>query len=281
MIESDKAPAPAGFGSYSELYSVAFRQAVIGEFVSSLMLLYITVGTIVYSQDRGGIAVENATQISICVGVTVTVLIYIFAGVSGAHFNSCFSFATALTGRISWMRCACYSVAQVAGMTVGAQLIAWGAPAQFARAGGTANLIQQGFSSGQALVVEVAITVFVFTMCLAAMDSERHQSLGLAGGRGATYAPMISPIVAGMAVTSALFFGIPVSSGCLNSSRALAVAIVSGNGWQDMWVFVVGPYLGAAAAAALYVGLFAGPGWHAQASAAICQLCGRRYRGGA
>ena len=263
-------------GSLAEWRSASFRQAVAGEFVASFLLLYITSGTIVYSQDRGGIAVENATQISICVGLTVTVLIFIFAGVSGAHFNSCFSFATALTGRITWLRCATYTVAQVAGMAAGAQAVAWGAPVLFARAGGTANLIQPGFSAGQALLVEVAITVFVFIMCLSSMDCERHTARGLAGGAGgAEYAPLISPIVAGMAVTSALFFGIPVSSGCLNASRALAVALVSGNGWRDLWVFLVGPYLGAAAAAALYVGLFAGPGWHAQASAAVCQLCGR------
>jgi glycerol uptake facilitator-like aquaporin len=110
------------------------------------------------------------------------------------------------------------------------------------------------------------------------MDAERHRP-ARAGGSGAEFAPQIAPLVAGTAVTTALFVGIPVSSGCLNSSRALAVAMVSGVGWPDLWVFIVGPYAGATAAAALYTGVFAGAGWHAQAAAAAG--CGPRRGGGA
>jgi glycerol uptake facilitator-like aquaporin len=248
----------------AELRSAELRRGAAGEFTASLLLVWITLGTVIYSSDDG-IGVENQTQISLCVGACVSVLIFIFAGVSGAHFNSCFSFAVALSGRSSWLRAAVYSAAQVAGMATGAALVAAGSPALFAKAGGGANLVQPGFSAGAALCVEVFITCYVFLLCFAIMDAERRPPAAAAA---------IGPLVAGMAVTSALYVGIPVSSGCLNSSRALAVALVSGNGWRDLWVFIVGPYAGAALCVALYCGVFASPGWHAAWLQHLRQGCG-------
>ena len=244
------ARAPRG-GILAELGSAELRRAAAGEFVASLLLLFITLGTVIFSNDAG-IGVENQVQISVCVGATVSVLIFIFASVSGAHFNSGFSFAVALAGRMTWLRAAVFTVAQVLGMVAGTALVAAGSPALFAKAGGGANLVQPGFSAAQALGVEVFITFFVFILCFAIMDAERHPPGGV----------VIGPLVAGMAVTTALFVGIPVSSGCLNSSRALAVAAVSGRGWGDLWVFIVGPYLGATLAVLVYCIFFAAPGWH-------------------
>ena len=72
------------------------------------------------------------------------------------------------------------------------------APARPPQANGTANLVQPGFTSAQAVAVEVAITFFVFMLCLSCMDAERHRP-ARAGGSGAEYAPQIAPLVAGTA----------------------------------------------------------------------------------
>jgi hypothetical protein len=145
MVGAEAIPAPAGLGSVAELRSAEFRQSCAAEFLASLLLLYVTVGTIVYSRDAGGIGVENQVQISVCVGCMVSVLIFIFGGISGAHFNACFSYACAITGRISWLRCAAFSAAQVAGMCAGTLLVRMGAPALFAKVrGGRALQCRRG-----------------------------------------------------------------------------------------------------------------------------------------
>lgn len=240
---------------------MSLRQGCVGEAVGSYLLLFVSVATIVYSQDRGGITSENQLQIAIMVGTTVSVLLFIFTGVSGAHFNMCFSWACAISNSMSWFRCLCYSISQIVGMIAGTLTVRLLSPALFERANGAANMVQPPFSSGQAFWAEAFITFYVFFMCFACMDGPRSATPRNGEGR-AMHVRALFPLVVGAAVTSALFLAIPVSSGCLNTSRALAVAAVSGR-WEHISVFIFGPYVGATLCAIVYVGLFAHKDWHA------------------
>ena len=53
-------------------------------------------------------------------GLTLAILIYATANISGGHLNPAVTLATCLTGHTSWARGALYSIAQLAGAIFGA-----------------------------------------------------------------------------------------------------------------------------------------------------------------
>ena len=57
-------------------------------------------------------------------------------------------------------------------------------------------------------------------------------------------------IVGAVIALEALFAG-PISGASMNPARSLAPAIVSGT-WQDQWLYVAGPAIGAVAGVLLY-----------------------------
>lgn len=62
-------------------------------------------------------------RVSLIFGNAITILIFIFAGISGANINPAVSFALALTQTISPARAICYAVAQCIGAVAGAGFV--------------------------------------------------------------------------------------------------------------------------------------------------------------
>jgi len=69
----------------------------------------------------------------------------------------------------------------------------------------------------------------------------------------------VAPIAVGFAVACAVFIGGPISGGAANPARALGPEIVSGS-FTGAWIYIVGPLIGAVAAAFLYDGFIAQAG---------------------
>ena len=62
-------------------------------------------------------------RVALIFGNAITILIFIFAGISGANINPAVSFALALTQTISPARAICYAVAQCIGAVAGAGFV--------------------------------------------------------------------------------------------------------------------------------------------------------------
>lgn len=73
-------------------------------------------------------------QVSLVFGNAITILIFIFAGVSGANINPAVSWALFVTGKISGVRCFAYSCAQVLGAICGTAFVRIMTPALFDKA---------------------------------------------------------------------------------------------------------------------------------------------------
>lgn len=95
---------------------------IAGEFIGSAGLAVVVVGSGIAAQqlsaDTGLQLLENA----LVTALGLTVLILVFAPVSGAHFNPVVSAVDALLGGRPWTDVARYVVAQVAGCITGAVL---------------------------------------------------------------------------------------------------------------------------------------------------------------
>ena len=65
----------------------------------------------------------SPARVALIFGNAITILIFIFAGISGANINPAVSFALALTQTISPARAVCYAVAQCIGAVAGAGFV--------------------------------------------------------------------------------------------------------------------------------------------------------------
>ena len=185
---------------------------------------------------------------SLIFGTAITILVFIFAGISGANINPAVSWALALTRKISPVRCAVYSVAQVLGAIAGAGMVRIMTPTLFDNVSGGANQINPGSSAQEALGVEFGCTFLLVLTVMAACDTERAEKN--------KHLSSIAPIVIGLSVTAAHFIAIPVDNCSINPARSFGVSVVSGS-WNNHWIFWFGPYLGSTGAAIMYGYVFA------------------------
>jgi aquaporin Z len=129
-------------------------------------------------------------------------------------------------------------------------LIAQGAPAGYdpATAGFAANGYGEhspgGYSVTSAFVIEVVLTFFLVYTVLGVTDIKAP--VGFAG------------IAIGLVLTLIHLVGIPVTNTSVNPARSIGPAVFVG-GWAlaQLWLFIVAPLVGAAAAAAVYSGTHA------------------------
>jgi aquaporin PIP len=260
-----------------ELASVEFRQAVISEWIATFMFLFATIGCVVFTQD-GGITTARQLEVALVFGAMITILVYIFGGISGGNINPAVSWALMIMKKISPLRCAAYTAAQCMGAVCGAGMVRIMTPALFDKVDGGANEIQKGATAQESVGVEFGCTFILVMTVMAATDPVRKDFA------------TITPLVVGLAVTAAHFVAIPVDNCSINPARSFGVSAISGN-WNgacapqctralhhpphppplraDHSVFWFGPYLGATAAALVYQYLLSAEGKPAGAKALV------------
>lgn len=97
--------------------NVGFIRAVSAEFVAMFFFVFFSCGA-----AMGGLTAGNPhiMMVSATFGFSILCLAHIFGPVSGGHMNCAVSFCLFLSGRISGVRCACYTMAQMFGSIFGA-----------------------------------------------------------------------------------------------------------------------------------------------------------------
>ena len=189
----------------------------------------------------GAIAVGHVGDagVALAFGLAIAVMIYALGHVSGAHFNPAVSIGFAIGGHFPWTRAATYAIAQVGGALAGAAALRLTlGPA--VRLGVTAP----ASSDVQALVWEAILTFFLMLVITAVATDSR------AVGEAAALA------IGGTVALGALVGG-PVSGASMNPARSIGPAIVSGD-LVGLWIYLIGPVVGAVAAATVYRYLRAG-----------------------
>ncbi|CAN0470176.1 unnamed protein product [Ectocarpus sp. 12 AP-2014] len=211
-------------------------RSVCGEFLGCLLFLFmaITVARLAGNREDGDDAAEQTAailMISSAFGLSIFVLVYIFADVSGAHLNPAVSLSLLVGKRISIERFGLYVAAQMAGGVVGASM----ANSFPSTTGGGFNAIADGVSAIEAFGAEVLCTFLLVVTVFTACDGEL-------GRKNAHTGPLL-PLVIGMAVLIAHLVLIPIDGCSINPARSFATAVIN-NKWDDHWVFWVGPLLG-------------------------------------
>jgi MIP family channel proteins len=176
----------------------------------------------------------GAVGVSLVFGLVIMAMIYATGHLSGAHINPAVTVAFTLTRHFAVRDAAAYVAAQLAGGAVGALalLAVWtDAPAQL---GATVPSVP----AGSALLYEVVLTAFLMFVIIAVATDTR------AVGAAAAIA------IGGTVALDALFGG-PVTGASMNPARSFGPALAAGE-WSDFWIYVAGPFTGAALGAFAY-----------------------------
>jgi MIP family channel proteins len=164
-------------------------------------------------------------------------MVYATGHLSGAHINPAVTLAFALTRHFPGREAAAYVAAQAVGATAAALLLgaAWeGSPADL---GATVPSV----GAGTAVLYEIVLTAILMFVIMAVATDTRAVGAGAA-------------IAIGGAVGLDALFGGPITGASMNPARSLGPALASGE-WSDFWVYLAGPFAGAALGALAYQGI--------------------------
>ena len=181
-------------------------------------------------------------------GLSIVAMAYSIGNISGCHINPAVSLGVLLSGGMSGKDFAGYVISQCVGALLGSALLALifrlGGVADMTGGFGANGLAGVGGSAFAGLLVEIVLT-FIFVICILGVTSSKA-SHGSFGG-----------LVIGLTLTGVHILGIGLTGTSVNPARSFGPALVaafSGNSapLASLWVFIVGPLVGAALAAAAY-----------------------------
>jgi aquaporin NIP len=205
-------------------------RALVAEAIGTFALVFAGAGAIMVDAKTHAL---GHVGVAIVFGLAIMAMIYAVGHVSGAHFNPAVSLGFALTRHFPWRRLAAYWVAQIAGALVAAALLR----ASLGDRADVGATLPAG-SQGQSFVWELILTFFLMFVIMGVATDTR------AVGEAAA-------IAIGGTVGFDAMFGGPVSGASMNPARSLGPALVSGD-LHALWLYLVAPPLGAAAAALTY-----------------------------
>ncbi len=228
------------------------RAKLTAEFIGTFWLVLGGCGSAVLAAAFPDVGI-GLHGVALAFGLTVVSGAYALGPISGGHFNPAVSVGLWAGGRFPAAHLAPYIATQVAGAIAGAgvlYLIASGR-ADFSLAGGFASNgygdhSPGGYAMGAALVTEVVMTFMFLIVILGA--THKRAPVGFAG------------LAIGLALTLIHLISIPVTNTSVNPARSTGPALFVG-GWaiQQLWLFWIAPFVGAALAGVTYKSLLEGP----------------------
>ncbi|MBO5543351.1 MAG: aquaporin [Oscillospiraceae bacterium] len=184
-------------------------------------------------------------------GLSIVAMAYSIGNISGCHINPAVSLGVLMSGGMDKKDFVGYIIAQCLGALVGSALLALvfslGGVTDMTGGFGTNGLAGVGGNAFAGLLVEIVLT-FIFVTCILGVTSSKagHGSFG--------------GLVIGLTLVGVHILGIGLTGTSVNPARSIGPAIVAaiaGNSapLASLWVFIVGPLVGAALAAVVYKAL--------------------------
>lgn len=174
-------------------------------------------------------------------GLAVVAMAYTIGGISGCHINPAITLGCLLTKRIGVKDACMYMVFQVIGAFIGSALLALIAhEVTFDGTETGANALQANVSTMGGLIAEIVFTCVFVLVVLGTTDSKKG------AGNFAGLAIGLSLILVHLAC-------INITGTSVNPARSIAPAVFQGGeALSQIWIFIVGPFVGAAIAAGIW-----------------------------
>ena len=222
----------------------------LAEFIGTCTLVLLGCGTAMLvgcDAASGGGYILTA----LAFGLVIVGMAYCVGNISGCHINPAVSLGVLMSGGIKVKEFVGYVISQCLGALAGSGLLALifslGGVEDKTGGFGTNGLAGVNGSAIAGLIVEILLT-FIFVLTILGVTSKKagHGSFG--------------GLIIGLTLTLVHIFGIGLTGTSVNPARSFGpavVAAIAGNSEPlgALWVFIVGPFVGAALAALTYKAL--------------------------
>ncbi|MBQ9175714.1 MAG: MIP family channel protein [Bacteroidaceae bacterium] len=211
----------------------------LAEMVGTMTLVLLGCGTAV--SLNCGVDTASVVGTAIAFGLAVVAMAYTIGGVSGCHINPAITLGCLLTKRISAKDAGMYMLFQVIGAFIGSAILYALVATSPELAEGTttgANTCSGTVING--LIAEIVLTAIFVLVVLGTTDSKN--------GAG-----NFAGLAIGLSLILIHLVGIHYTGTSVNPARSIAPAVFAGgDALAQLWVFIVGPFIGAVVAAGIW-----------------------------
>jgi aquaporin Z len=211
----------------------------LAEMVGTMVLVLMGCGTAV--SLNCGVDPASVIGTAIAFGLAVVAMAYTIGGISGCHINPAITLGCLLTKRISGKDACMYMIFQVIGAFIGSALLYALVSTSPGLAEGTttgANACAAGQTNG--LIAEIILTCVFVLVVLGTTDAKK--------GAG-----NFAGLAIGLSLILIHLVGIHYTGTSVNPARSIAPAVFQGGqALTDLWVFIVGPFIGAILSACVW-----------------------------
>ncbi len=212
--------------------------------VGTMVLVLLGCGTAV--SLNCGADTASVVGTAMAFGLAVVAMAYTIGGTSGCHINPAITLGCLMLKRISCKDAVMYMIFQVIGAFIGSAILyALVATSPDAALGTTtgANACQANVSVVTGLIAEIVLTC-IFVLVVLGTTDEKKGAGNFAG------------LAIGLSLILIHFVGIHYTGTSVNPARSIAPAVFEGGqALSDLWIFIVGPFVGAAIAAGIWKGI--------------------------
>ena len=212
----------------------------LAEMVGTMVLVLMGCGVAV---SLGCDPVNNIPAVvgtALAFGLAVVAMAYTIGGISGCHINPAITLGCFLTKRISAKDCAMYMIFQVIGAFIGSAIL-YLLTTNSGLEGTGANDLQEGVSVLGGLLAEIFFTCVFVLVVLGATAKTNGATNNFAG------------LAIGLSLVLVHLVCIRYTGTSVNPARSIAPAVFNcGTALTNLWIFIVGPFVGAALAALIW-----------------------------
>ena len=174
-------------------------------------------------------------------GLAVVAMAYTIGGISGCHINPAITLGCLLSGRMSGKDACGYICGQVVGAFIGSALLAALTANVPGLEGTGANDLQANVSVMGGLLAEIIFTCVFVLVVLGATAKTNGATNNFAG------------LAIGLSLVLVHLVCIRYTGTSVNPARSLAPAVFQGGtALTNLWIFIIGPFIGAAIAAGIW-----------------------------
>lgn len=221
----------------------------IAEFIGTMVLVLFGCGVAVATACYGN---DGIIATALAFGFSIIAMAYVIGEISGCHVNPAVSLAMFITKKLSKTDLIYYIISQTLGAVAGCALIAlFFGSFEFLGANQTQYALDYAYGDTGALFVALATEIvlsFIFVFVVLGVTAKTENK-------------KIAGVSIGLTLTLVHLLGIRLTGTSVNPARSLAPALLEmiGGSFEpisQIWIFIIGPCLGALIAAYVYKMMF-------------------------
>ncbi|MBR4921534.1 MAG: MIP family channel protein [Prevotella sp.] len=213
----------------------------LAEMVGTFVLTFLGCGAAV--SLNCGVDTASVVGTAIAFGLSVVAMAYAIGGISGCHINPAITLGVFLSGKMNSKDCGMYMLFQVIGAIIAAALLYFLVSTDPGLARGTTTGANACASENvvNGLVAEIILTSIFVLVVLGATSKTNGATNNFAG------------LAIGLALILIHLVGINYTGTSVNPARSIGPALFEGGkALSQLWVFIVGPFVGGALAALVW-----------------------------